>query len=330
MAGALEKGIGYICYVNRCLTLFTLLILMGFNACTRTRPAGSNTTPTHSAPFKPEYKLSELDSSDLFNSGNALNAVEGIDEVSGMATGIKNPGDLWVHNDGGDASLLYLLDGSTAQLKGIYSMAASNTDWEDIAISYDIAGDHSYLWVADIGDNLLSRINCSLYKVEELPVVYEVGDTVVPKDVKEVTEYVFHYPDGYYNAETLMIDPLNGEIIVVTRGDEARVYSALETTAQASGVLDMVYRGTLPIAGITGGDVSRNGNHIVMRTYREILLWNRQPGQSVVEALANTPVLLPYIKEPQGEAICWGANGYYTLSERVGSELPSLYHYPFK
>ncbi|MGB0177650.1 MAG: hypothetical protein ACPF9D_10820, partial [Owenweeksia sp.] len=295
-------------------------------SCTRTNPAGSNVVPSVNTPFSPQYTLSELDSSLVYTqAANIVGEVDEVAEASGMVASVHNPGKLWTHNDGGDESILFLLDGSSANLLRKYKVLAKNEDWEDIAMSSDALTGTTHLWVADIGDNLKVRSSYSIYRIVE-PFATG-GDTSTLEILNPVSEYTFTYPDGPQNAETLMIDPLNGELIIVTRGEEGLVYSA-DPAASTTGILTFTYRGKLPVSGITGGDVSRNGNLVLLRTYSEILLWTRLPGQTVVEALGNTPELLPYNQEPQGEAICWGVNGYYTISERVGQPLPKLYHYP--
>jgi hypothetical protein len=49
------------------------------------------------------------------------------------------------------------------------------------------------------------------------------------------------------------------------------------------------------------------------------------------EALANDPLIVPYIWEPQGEAVGWESKesgGYYTISEEIFGIDAHLYFYP--
>ena len=76
----------------------------------------------------------------------------------------------------------------------------------------------------------------------------------------------------------------------------------------------------------TGGDISSSGREIVLRTYHNIYYWHRHPMTSVMETLRRRPIKIERIHdEPQGEAICWDANGdgFYTLSE--GHNQPLIY-----
>ena len=53
-------------------------------------------------------------------------------------------------------------------------------------------------------------------------------------------------------------------------------------------------------------------------------------GRPLHEALTAEPIPLPYLPEPQGEAICWKADGggYYTVSEEHDDIPAHLYFYP--
>ena len=58
--------------------------------------------------------------------------------------------------------------------------------------------------------------------------------------------------------------------------------------------------------------------------------WFRSPGQNLWEAFNTPALILPYIEEPQGEAVGWAtdARGYYTISEEAGGVPAHLYYYP--
>ncbi len=81
-----------------------------------------------------------------------------------------------------------------------------------------------------------------------------------------------------------------------------------------------IYQG--PIAG----DISPNGNEILIKNYENILQYNVLRGESISYALQHLPTRHRYQKERQGEAIAWDAvgNGFYTLGEGVNQ--PLWYH----
>ena len=81
-----------------------------------------------------------------------------------------------------------------------------------------------------------------------------------------------------------------------------------------------------------GGDISKDGSQILIKTYLAVFYWKRTEKQSLVEALKVVPMRLPYVPEPQGEAIGFNFKGdaYFTLSEKRNGVMPTLYRYPKK
>ena len=66
--------------------------------------------------------------------------------------------------------------------------------------------------------------------------------------------------------------------------------------------------------------MSPDGTVIVLRTYRDLRLWNRDPDESVADALAGPPACSVAVAEPQGEAVAFTADGrgFVTVSEGAG------------
>lgn len=91
---------------------------------------------------------------------------------------------------------------------------------------------------------------------------------------------------------------------------------------------------------LTGIDISPDGKEIVVKFYNSIhyfCMGSRQHDkpedawQDIVAVLTTKDGIgVPYIQEPQGEAVCFGQNfeeGIYTLSESRGMALVPLFHY---
>lgn len=80
---------------------------------------------------------------------------------------------------------------------------------------------------------------------------------------------------------------------------------------------------------VTGGDVSPDGSLVALRTYGQVLVWDRAPGQSVADALAGRACQAPAPAELQGEALAFtpDGRGYATLSEGVNPAL-NRFHLP--
>jgi len=133
---------------------------------------------------------------------------------------------------------------------------------------------------------------------------------------------VLRYADGAHNAETLLADPATGDLVIVTKIGGAGIAGAYRIPADTRPGAPV----TIGRAGdvnvdpgelITGGDVSADGSVVVLRTYLHVLVWDRQPGQSIAQALAGQPCRAPAPLERQGEAVALDPDGrgYATVSE---------------
>jgi hypothetical protein len=142
----------------------------------------------------------------------------------------------------------------------------------------------------------------------------------------------FVYPDHPHDAEALFVDPLSGDLFIVSKeGDgESRVFRAqapLDATAPRT--LEVVAsldfgRGLLegnPM--VTAADISPDGGRILIRTYSKLFEWRRGRGQSVGAALRGIPRSVPVPHEEQGEAVAFSRkqDGYFTASEKARQPL---------
>lgn len=155
----------------------------------------------------------------------------------------------------------------------------------------------------------------------------DVGDgSLLPVTLDGVERFELAYPDRAHNAETLLVDPLTGDVfIVVKSGDgESPVFVArapLDATRTTTLSLVTTLRfGVEPLVGdttTTAGDISAAGDAIAIRSYDHAYLWRRVPGASIAEALATPPCPIPLQEEGQGEALGFAVDGsgYYSLSE---------------
>src|SRR3989304_295086 len=147
--------------------------------------------------------------------------------------------------------------------------------------------------------------------------------------LKNCDVITFKYPDGPRDAETILVDPLTRDIYIVSkREEEVNVYVASYPQSLKKTII-VKYMLTLPFTMIIGGDISYNGQEILLKTYDSVYYWKREAGQSVIQALTNNYYSLPYIREPQGEAIGWShnADGYYTTSEEEKNIQAHFYFY---
>ena len=248
-----------------------------------------------------------------------------ITEASGIAASRKNPGVLWIHNDSGDSARIYAVS-PEGKLRGIYRIEGARCrDWEDIAIGSSPDSEYDTLYIGDIGDNQARHPSITVYCVREPkvdPNRASVERTIGPADVIELV-----YPDGPKDAETLLVDPQNGDIYVISKREFlCRVYRApYPQSTKKQNILTLVTR--LPWGLAVGGDVSPDGRLVVVRGVVNASIWVRPKDEPLWQAFKTVPVPLKLIPEPQGEGICFDADGrgYYTISEM---EHPPIYYFP--
>ena len=255
-----------------------------------------------------------------------------LNETSGLVVSRQNPGVLWAHNDSGDSARLFALD-TKGQYLGTYKLSgAAAYDYEDMASGPGPETGVQYLYLGDIGDNLKARANVKVYRAKEPKV--SASQAPVTADLSGVAKLVLSYPDGAHDAETLLVDPQNGDLYIVVKEingvspvyrsaaphDESNPRKLTKVTTLSFG------KGLLAGAKFTmttAGDVSAGGDQILIKTYLDVFLWRRAPGTALWQALETRPCALPVASEPQGEAIAFDAKtyGYYTLSEQQNQPL---------
>lgn len=253
-------------------------------------------------------------------------------EISGIAASGINPDLYYIHNDSGDLSRFFSItpDGSLKSIiyfKGDDHGRFGVQDCEDIAVGPGPVKGKSYVYLGDIGDNNSSRKQITVYRMEEKK--EWATDSVSHADAAPLR---LNYPDGPKDAETLMIDPIEKLIYIVSkRHDTVGVYSTpLNYKAGDDRVLTkcckLFFEGYKPFKWITAGDISKDGQQILLKNYTKVYYWKRAGNEPIWKTMLKKPEELPYVQEKQGEAIGFtpDGKGYYTTSEGVYSP---IYYY---
>ncbi len=194
-----------------------------------------------------------------------------VKELSGLAASRRTAGVFWANNDSGDVPRIFAIDRSGARRATVAVNVPAAVDWEDIAI------DGETIYIGDIGDNTAIRPSIVVYRVTE--------PGLTAKSVNATT-FTLHYPDGPHNAEALMVDPLRRQLVIVkeltgtskvyvTSLDKPGALTAVKTRALGAGRL------------VTAGDISANGAVVALRTYGQVLIWERKGSESLATTLAR-------------------------------------------
>jgi hypothetical protein len=243
-------------------------------------------------------------------------AVAAITEASGLAASALHPGVVYAHNDSGDAARFFAFDLATGAGRGEYVAAGvTAVDWEDMARGPCADPSKSCLYFADIGDNAKARNDLAIVRVEE-PATLAAGTVDVPVEVLSIA-----YPDGPHDAEALLVDPVSGDLTIVTKAGDGSFAYELAAPLQPNGTTVATLVGPVTLSSfvplVTGGDVHPGRAGVVLRTYTAVNYYPLAPGQRIGEALAAAPCVLEAPVEMQGEAIAWtrAGDGWFTLSE---------------
>ena len=248
-----------------------------------------------------------------------------LDEISGVGCSKKNPHLLWMHNDSGDGSYVFGINDSTGKLAVTLNYSRVVKDCEDMAMDYK---DNS-IYIGDIGDNNAKRKYIAVYKMREPGLAHANKKQQVAINA---TVLYLKYPDGPRDAETLMIDPVDKVLYIVSkREDSVGVYTAplnfkSNDTITLKRMCRLHFNGFGFGKWITAGDISADGSQILLKNYTNVYYWKRKNNEPVWQTMLRKPVELPYTMEKQGEAICFTPNGegYFTTSE--GKAQPVYYY----
>lgn len=267
--------------------------------------------------------------SHAFQAGKRLSSLSDkkLEEASGLAASIVNPGLLWTHNDSGNPAEVFLIDKDlkikvTLKLKGV-----ENRDWEDICVGPGPEEGKSYLYVGDIGDNFAQYQLKYIYRFPEPKVHGENEITIENFDT-----LIIQLPSEPKDTEALMINPLSKDLYLISKREEPVHVYEIGYPYNVNETITARDIGTIATTKIVAGDFSSDGKEILLKNYENVFYWNNAAGKSIEEVFKTKPEIVEYTEEPQGEAITWSrdGSGFYTLSEKKKGEKSYLYFYSRK
>lgn len=252
-----------------------------------------------------------------------------LDEISGVAESRADPRVLFVHNDSGDTPRFFAIDRSGELLAELtLESVPLLLDAEDIALGPGPAGG-SFIYLGDTGNNFatglgLPRRKAVVYRIPE-PVI-DTSSRAAKLSVGEAFPIVFTFPRGARNVEAFFIDPRGGDLVAISKqpdGVSEVLVAPAAMLARGGGELLLVgelHFGRDPLPGNplpTSASITLDGSAILVRTYSSVFLFERGSGESVMQALARPPRVLPSPPEGQGEAIAFvdADRAYISISE---------------
>lgn len=315
-------------------------------------------TPTATATPMPQYVNYWADGVSVGNLDNAATW----QEISGITnpTLPANEGYTWMQSDG-SVDFIFAANNTDASNEGEWALTGVNgVDFEDLSSAR--INDVSYVYLADIGNNgnaADSRgagIDAIIYRIVE-PTITGSGGSVDAGDIEAIAvAYPVVGAPTLRDAETLIVDPLTGDMYIITKREAVpsvfklahqSSYTGTQTLEALGQMFDIPDVSSPSASGnAVGGNASPNADGILVKSYNVMYYfpWD-SASETVFEALQATPITVDgyvgggnttYAKshpsqEPQGEAVTFDYSGinYFTASEYLTAHGSSATTFPF-
>ena len=241
-------------------------------------------------------------------------------ETSGFACSRRTPGYIWAHGDentGSNKKIVAIQPSGTLAMTITFSGDPGRDDWEDIATG--VYNNTNYLFIGAFGDNDL--------KYKDSYYIYYFEEPAITSGTVSVTvNYIrFGYPDNQaHNTETLMYDKVEQMFYIVDKVKDGvcKMYKLPFRTDYGTATQTLTHVCDLGNGSkfhtVTGGDISPDGKWMLVKSKKQVLMWERQGNESFSVTVQRLPVqIAAYQEEAQGEAIAWlDATTFYTTSDQ--------------
>jgi hypothetical protein len=247
----------------------------------------------------------------------------GVREASALVASQQFPGVYWTLNDSKNAPVIYAFDQDGAPRGSFRVTGATNIDWEALQLGPD--GDGGFaLYIGDIGDNDQMRRDPVIYRIPE-PEPVPAGSPPIAGETAPATAFRFVFPGFPHNAEAMLVHPQTGEIMLITRevSGMSLIYNLPlpldEGNVMMADLVNVVdLRGLDPAsAQVTDAAISPDGQHIALRTYTSVLVFDVQPGVPADRLWEQRPGVFPLGDGPKGEGMTFrlGSEDLMTVGE---------------
>lgn len=249
-------------------------------------------------------------------------------EASGIAASARNPGLLYVLDDGPGTTSLLVVRTRDGKIRGELEIAGlDGVDTEDLAVGpcAAVLADPC-IYIGDIGDNLRARDTISVIRAVEPDLSGALPDERVPAEAATL-----RYPDRPHDGEALMVAE-DASLVIVTKDPgrrkrgAARLYTAasFDTTTLSRGRRLRLPSPGLPFAAAVVGNVVTSADsvpgRVVVRTYDALYEFLADESASLREFPSWESREIAAPAEGQGEAVTYGPDGcsLFTVGEGSG------------
>jgi hypothetical protein len=246
----------------------------------------------------------------------AMRGPRELEENSGAAMSVRQPGVFFTINDSGHDPVLFALD-TTGRARGSWPIeGARNRDWESIALG-SCGGEtaRGCVYIGEVGDNGARHSSVTIYRVAEPDANGRTGAPLAPVALS------LEYEGGPLDVEAMYAGPDGALFLIGKRRREdasgrfrpAPVFE-IPASAWASGAHYVARQiDSLPIVPgtalgrqITGAELSRDGAAVAVRTYTQLYVFRADSATGRIDtAVPPTICSIASLEEKQGEGITW-------------------------
>lgn len=267
-----------------------------------------------------------------------------LNEICGIGVSRKNANVLWAANDSPEdldpENRVFALTPQGTHL-GMYNLpGADNYDYADMAVGPGPDPTKDYIYVGDFGDDYKVRNSVNLYRVPE-PTV-SATQTPVTDDLTGGETFHFVFPDGKHDSHTMILDPINHDVYVLTReytssgAKNPILYRAPAAQLVSGATITLEKKYTFPFSSFitsvkdgqpTSASVSPDGQQIIIRTPLQAAWWPRAAGTNLWDAFTNPATIVPMVvTEDFGQSIAFDVQGLGYYSSTEGASAPIFYY----
>ncbi len=246
-------------------------------------------------------------------------------ENSGLVKSRLTPDLYWFLNDSGDEPRIYPINSlgegysseSANVASGVLLQDAVNKDWEDIAVD-----DFGNVIVADVGNNGNKRRDLTLYFIRE-PSALAATAAVRHKVVVTYPDQLdFPAKEDNFNFDCEAVFAVGDDVYLLTKhrsDDLTTLYRLPDARTATDGVLQLVERFDSH-GGVTAADCSADGLKLVVTTYQNVWLFQRET--TADSFFAGDVWWAPYVSK-QVEAVSFDGPDRILLADEQLGELYS-------
>jgi hypothetical protein len=252
-------------------------------------------------------------------------------EASALVASQRWPGIFWTLNDSKNQPMLFATD-QQGKSRGRFRVSnAENVDWESLQLGPDSDGGAA-LSIGDTGNNKGNRRELMIYRVTEPEPVAARGGTLTTTSAEA---FRFAYPGGPRNTEAMLVHPVTGEVLLITKEPDGHsLVFRMPTPLDGQRVAMLEQVGSIDVTGlgadgdlVTDASVTPDAHRVIVRTYTSALEYDVPDGVPLTRIWDQSPRIIPLGDGAKGEGVTYRVDGGALITIGEGAT-PLLFETP--